>query len=104
MAKTRAYIGLAIVASIEALFRIFCHPQPEFRNSPLSMKKFLQAMCSYEKIQLGKILNTRIMTVCMTDKMTAKLVIELDHWHVNCKSFTIHQGATLLGLLEHAAT
>ena len=96
MAEIRAYICLAIVASIEALFLIFGRPMPEFRKSPLSMEKFLQAECSYEKIQLGKLINTRTMTVQMTPEMTAKLVKELDHWHSQRKSFTVrHRRQTI---------
>ena len=68
------------------------------------MEKFVRAKCSYEKVQLGKCINTRTMTVRMTEEMTKKLVRELDHWHGQRKSFTVRQGARLLGLLEHAAT
>ena len=44
------------------------------------------------------------MTVYMTDERVTLMAIELDHWHSRRKSFTIRQGAQLLGLLEHAAT
>ena len=104
MAEVRLFMRLAIVASIEALYRIFGRPQTEFRKSPLSMEKFVRAKCSHEKVQLGKRLNTRTMRVSMTPEMTAKLLKELDHWHGQRKSFTVRQGARLLGLLEHAAT
>ena len=104
MADVFSYMCLAIVASVEALYRIFGQPQPEYRKSPLSMEKFMRAKCSYKKVQLGKCINTRTMMVCMSDDMKQKLMIELDHWHSQRKSFTVRQGARLLGLLEHAAT
>ena len=44
------------------------------------------------------------MTVHMSTKMTAKVIVELDHWHRKQRSFTIHQAAHFLALLEHAAT
>ena len=66
MAEVRGYMSMAIVASIEALFRIFGRPQPEYRKSPLSMEKFLEAICSFQKIQLGKNTNTRTMIATFT--------------------------------------
>ena len=104
IAETRAFIFVAMAASIEALFCIFGRPQPELRKSPLCMEKFVKATCSYEKVQLGKLTNTRTMTVHMSTKMTAKIIMEIDHWHSKRRSFTIRQAARLLGLLEHAAT
>ena len=68
------------------------------------MEKFVKAKCSYTKVQLGKLINTRSMTVQMTVEMTSKLLKEIVHWHGHRRSFTIRQGARLLGLLEHAAS
>ena len=93
-----------MAASIEVLFRLLGRPAPQFRKAALCLEKFIKAQCSYTKTQLGKVINTRTMSVYMTNERITHMAAELDHWHSRRKSFTIRQGAHLLGLLEHAAT
>ena len=104
MAEIRKWMPQAMAASIEALFRLLGRPAPQFRKSALCLEKIIKALCSYKKTQLGKVINTRTMTVSMTEERIIHMTAELDHWHSRRKSFTIRQGAQLLGLLEHAAT
>ena len=104
MAEIRQYIRPAMAASIEALFRLLGYPDQDLRKSPLCMEKFLLAVCLYVKVQLGKEINTRTMTVHMSSKMFDKLLQDINNWHSHQKSFTILQAAKLLGIIEHAAS
>ena len=104
MAEIRKWMPQSMAASIEALFRLLGRPAPQFRKATLCLKKIIKALCSYIKPKLGKLINTRIMTVSMTEEMIYHLTAELDHWNSRRKYLTIRQGSQLLGLLEHAAT
>ena len=99
--ETRDYIYVALVASIEALYIIFGSPEENFRQNPLSLDKYYQSICSYQRIQLGKKINTRTMMIVITKEKLLKMVIEIKHWHSGKKSFTIMQGVILCGTLEH---
>jgi hypothetical protein len=104
MAETKKFMPQAMAASIEALFRLLGRPDIQYRKAALCLEKFVKATCSYNKTQLGKVINTRTMKVSMTKERIEKMTIQLDHWHSKRKSFTLKQGAQLLGLLEHAST
>ena len=67
MAEIRKWMPQAMAASIEALFRLLGRPAPQFRKAALCLEKFIKAMCSYTKTQLGKVINTRTMSVSITD-------------------------------------
>ena len=74
MAETKAFILLAILSIIEYIVRMFGCPKPEYRKSPLSMENIVKDKCSYQKIQLDKLINKRNMTVQMTFEMNNKLI------------------------------
>ena len=93
----------AMAASIEALFIVF-GPEHESRKSPLSIDKFLEATCSWRKLQLGLIIDTSLMRVELPDEKRQKLLVCINStWHDNHKSFTLLEGLILAGNLEHAA-
>eukprot|EP00957_Ditylum_brightwellii_P003196 243453-Ditylum_brightwellii.AAC.1 len=66
-------------------------PEPHRRRIAVCMEKFIAAMCSYEKQQLGIRLNTRAMVVGMMLIKLAAIAKELQHWHKKRKSFNIRQ-------------
>ena len=101
IAEVRGRMKQAMSASIEALFILLGYPEPERRKNAVCMEKYLAAMCSYEKAQLGIRINTRDMVVGMPAVKLDKLKTELQHWHKKRKSFTIFQVATLTGNLQH---
>eukprot|EP00957_Ditylum_brightwellii_P161952 12330771-Ditylum_brightwellii.AAC.1 len=61
IAKIPARMKQAMAASIEALLILMGFPDPHRRRIAIYMEKFIAAMCSYEKQQLGIRLNTRAM-------------------------------------------
>ena len=77
--ETREYIYVALAASIEALYIIFGSPDEYLRQNPLSLDKYYQSICSYQRIQLGKQINTRTMMVSITKEKLIKMVIEIKH-------------------------
>jgi len=101
IAEIPARMKQAMAASIEALFILMGFPEPQKRRIAICMEKFIAAMCSYEKQQLGIRLNTRAMVVGMMPNKLAALEKELLHWHRKRKSFNIRQVATLTGEIQH---
>jgi len=99
-AQTRNNIKHAMAASIEALHVILGYPDLEIRQNPLSLDKYFESSCSYERVQLGITINTRKMTIGLTDKKRLTMIDELTHWHNKRRSFTLLQGVTLCGVLE----
>ena len=92
-----------MAASIEALFIVF-GVNDKSRKSALSMEKFMEAICSWRKIQLGLLLDTSLMRVELPLAKQQKLITCINTtWHNQRKSFTLMEGMILIGNLEHAA-
>ena len=103
MCEIHSRILHLLAASIESLFQIMGEDIPELRRSNLSMEKYYKIICSYIQVQLGVVVNTRTMTVSMTNEKTKNLINELEAWHSARKSFVIREAGTLLGQLNNAA-
>ena len=67
-AQTRDQMKHAMVASIEALHIILGYPETDIRQNPLSLDKHYESTCSIEHIQLDITINTRRMTLALTEK------------------------------------
>ena len=105
MADIRKHMPTCMAASIEALFQVMGLLLEKVRRSPLSMDKFSAFPCSWEKTQLGLHINTRAMSIALpTDKLLRLVSTLTSTWHTARKSFTLLEGVTLLGHLEHACT
>ena len=89
-----------MVASIEALYIILGSPENDTRQNPLSLDKYCKPICSYERMQLGISINTRSMSIRLTQKKRIAMIKELSHWHKNRKSFTLLQVVILCDSLE----
>ena len=98
--QTRDGMKQAMAASIEALYIILGYPEEEKRQNALSLDKYFESVCSHERIQLGIKINTRKMTIGLSDSRRSNMLHELAHWHKKRKSFTLLQGVTLCGILE----
>ena len=69
------------------------------------MYKYSVFPCSSEKVQLGIHINTRKMMLTLPDDKFQRLNNTLTStWHASRKSFTILEGLTFLGYLEHSCT
>ena len=66
--QTRDQMKHAMAASIEALHIILGYPDTDIRQNPLSLDKYYESTCSFERIQLGITINTRRMTLALTKK------------------------------------
>ena len=104
MADVLERMEQAMAASIEGLFKIF-GPDCDIRSrrSALSLEKYYNAVCSWRKVQLGNLVDTRLMTFYSKEKLE-KITTLLQDWHKHRRSFTLKQGAQLLGSLEHLST
>ena len=90
----------AMVASIEALYLVLGFPDELVRQNPLSLDKYFQSITFYERVQLGKLVNTRTMSVGITDTRRHAMVTELTNWPKKRKGFALLQGVTLCGNFE----
>jgi len=70
-----------MAASIEALYIILGFSEVDKRQDALSLDKYFESVCSYERIQLGVNINTRTMSIGLTDKKRFAMLDELSHWH-----------------------
>ena len=67
----------ATVASIEALYIVLRYPNIEIRQSPLILDKYHKLTCSYNRHQLGRVLNTRSLRIGVTKEKITKMVAGL---------------------------
>ena len=67
IADTWAHLRPDMVTSAEAVFTLLGQPQPMLRNIPLSTTKHKYKECSYDRKQLGILINTRELTICILD-------------------------------------
>ena len=84
--NTASVIKHAMVASIEALYIVLGFPEETIRQNPLSLDKYFQSICSYERVQLGKLVNTRKMSVGITETKRLAMITELSNWHSKRKA------------------
>ena len=99
-AQTRSKMKHAMAASVEALYMILGYPDVKMRQNPLSLDKYFESTCSYKRMQLGIDVNTRKMSLGLTEKKRIAMLDELSHWHKKRKSFNLLQGVVLCGSLE----
>ena len=60
--------------SIEALHVFLGYQNIDMRQNPLSLEKYFESSCSYERTQLG-------LTIALTKKKRLSMIDELSHWH-----------------------
>ena len=93
-----------MTTSIEAFYLVLGLPDDLVRQNPLSLDKYFQSIASYQRIQLGKPVNTRTMSVGITDVQRQAMVAELTNLSKKFKGFTLLQGVTLCGNFEFWAS
>jgi hypothetical protein len=103
MANIRALMKQTMAASIESLLIILGFSETEKRRFALSLDKYFKTKCSYEREQLGLLVNTRDMLVSLPADKIKKLIKTLSHWHSGRCTYTLRDIAELTGGLLHAA-
>ena len=69
-----------MAASI-ALYMILDFSKVEMRQDPLSLDKYFESTCSYNRTQLGIDVHTRKISLGLTEKKTIEILDKLSHWH-----------------------
>jgi hypothetical protein len=103
MANILAHMKQTMAASIESLLILLGYKETEVRRFALSEDKYFKTKCSFEREQLGLLVNTRAMIVALPDQKRKKLINILLHWHKGRRSYTLRDIAELIGGLLHAA-
>ena len=86
-AQIREVIPHAMAASIESLYIILSHPEVDIRQDALSLDKYFESVCSHKRLQLGIDIDTRKMSICLTEKKRLSMLDELSSWHKKRKKF-----------------
>ena len=85
-----------MAASIESLYIVLRYPNVEIRQSPLSLDKCHQSICSYKIIPLGKFVNIRTLGDGITEDKRFKMGTELSNLpHKKRKRFALFDDVTL---------
>ena len=78
-AQTKDFIKHTMAASIEALYIVLVYPEISKRQDSLSLDKYFESVCLHKRIQLGIEINTRTMTVGLTENKRLSMLKELTH-------------------------
>ena len=70
---------------------VICFPDLTARQNSLSLDKNFQSIYSYERIQLGKLVNLRTMTISITESKRLTIIQEMTRWHDQRRSVTLLQ-------------
>lgn len=101
LADIRRRMYVAIYCSLASLFLLLGTPNPG-RELVVALDKFADRDLSHRRVQLGFLIDTRLMLVLLPPEKKAALLAELKHWHDGRKGFTAKEAARLLGSLQHA--
>jgi hypothetical protein len=102
LAEIHSMMKPAMAASIEALLTLLGFADEEKRKFALSLDKYFKTKCSFEREQLGLLVNTRQMRVSLPASKLKKLIEIAKHWHSHRRSYTLRDIAELMGVLLHA--
>lgn len=104
LADIKERILPALACGAEALFILLGELNESIHKSPLSMDKHHESLCSCSRKQLGILINTRSLTAGITPEKRKELLDLLSStWHPKRKSFTLREGASLLGATQSLA-
>ena len=93
----------AIAARVHGLFDIQGHPHPE-QHGALSTKKLKAAPASFQRVDLGFLIDTRQMTVTLPDAKRALALRMLTAFNPPRRSVSLREVARLVGTLTHLCT
>ena len=99
-ANTERIVKHRMAISIETLYIILWFPDETIHQNPPSLDKYFQSIYSYERVQLGKRVNPRKMSVGITEKKIFGMITKLSNWYAKRKIFTFLQSLILCGKLE----
>ena len=68
MVDTWEHLRSSLAASVEALFTLLGFPEDHIMKSPLSINKYYEILWSYSRKQLGYLINSRKLTVAITEE------------------------------------
>ena len=88
----------ATAASVYSLYKTITFPQPEVLN-PLSLPKLDTTFNNLRKC-LGRMYDTRNLTVFMCDYKRKQFLVHIDNW-LAMTSLTLREVCTIVGMLEH---
>jgi hypothetical protein len=104
LAEVKAYMHLALASGFKATFTIMGHPCPSARPVPVNLDKLEELGVSPLQILLGLLVNTREMTVSISDEFCREVLALLTTtWHCCRESFTVKELELLVGKLGRIA-
>lgn len=89
---------LALRALLHAIFKVCGEPAEHLRQCPLALDKWKGMLICYRAILLGLIIDTRAMTVGITEEYIEELhKLLCEKWHTSRRSFYLNELEQLLG-------
>jgi hypothetical protein len=104
LADVKAHMHQALASGFEATFTIMGHPCPSLRPVAVNLDKLEELVVSPLQILLGLLVNTREMTVAISDEFRNEtLELITTTWHHRRESFTVKELELLVGKLGRIA-
>jgi hypothetical protein len=90
----------ALALGFEATFAVMGHPCPSARPVPVNLDKLKELVVSPSQILRGLLVNTRNMTVSISDEFRSEVLALLTTtWHCRRESFTVKELELIVGKL-----
>ena len=104
LAEVKAHMHQALASGFEATFTIMGRPCPSLRPVAVNLDKLEELVVSPLQILLGLLVNTREMTVAISDEFRNEtLELITTTWHHRRQSFTVKELELLVGKLGRIA-
>ncbi|KAL7525949.1 hypothetical protein ACHAWF_001576 [Thalassiosira exigua] len=100
LVDVREYLPRALTGAAEAIFTIMERSMPQLRQVALSLEKWEKLVVAPRNVLLGLQLDTRAMTVGITDEYRAEVTTMLEQdWPSHCTHFTVGEMERMVGKL-----
>ena len=100
LGKVKAYMHQALASGFEATFTIMGYPCPLVHPVAINLDKLEKLVVSLLQILLGLLVNTREITVSISDEFCREVLALLTTtWHHRWESFTVKELKLLVGKL-----
>ena len=89
-------LRLLVVLTTRRNIALYYLANIEIRQDPLSLDKYFESICSFQRIQLGINVNTRRMSLSLTDIKRVSMLEELSHWHKKKEKFHLTSRSNIM--------
>ena len=104
LAEVRPLMPQALASAFEGVFSVMGYPSPSLRPIAVAIDKLMELYVSYLQVLLGLEVDTRAMTVSITNQYRNEVLVILQStWHKDRRTFTVKEMELLVGKLGRIA-